>query len=135
MCLTAACWTPWPAYTAKISKLPLAYRSMAFVDMEIPAGRPGEPCASANACWPHVLKTLAAGPVNLQKQSACWKSAQARLWRPCQQHADQVVSFEIDPVLASVARENLERAGIRASVRVATVRAAPSPTDPSMPSC
>jgi protein-L-isoaspartate(D-aspartate) O-methyltransferase len=35
------------------------------------------------------------------------------------QHADQVVSLEIDPVLAAVARGNLERAGIRnASVRV-----------------
>ena len=102
--------------------VPLAYRSMAFVDMEIPLQGDPEEAVRIGQCMlaPRVEARLLQ-ELNLQKTERVLEigAGSGYMAALLAQHADQVVSLEIDPVLAAVARDNLERAGIRnASVRV-----------------
>ena len=102
--------------------VPLAYRSMAFVDMEIPLQGDPEEAVRIGQCMlaPRVEARLLQ-ELNLQKTERVLEigAGSGYMAALLAQHADQVVSLEIDPVLAALARDNLERAGIRnASVRV-----------------
>ena len=102
--------------------VPLAYRSMAFVDMEIPLQGDPEEAVRIGQCMlaPRVEARLLQ-ELNLQKTERVLEigAGSGYMAALLAQYADQVVTLEIDPALALLARDNLERAGIRnASVRV-----------------
>ena len=102
--------------------VPLAYRSMAFVDMEIPLqGDPDEAVRIGQCMLAPRVEARLLQELNLQKNERVLEigAGSGYMAALLAQYADQVVTLEIDPALALLARENLERAGIRnASVRV-----------------
>ncbi len=102
--------------------VPLAYRSLAFMDFEIPlrgnaeeAVRKGE-CMLAPKVEARLLQDLLLGPNDRVLEIGAGSGYMAALLA---QLADQVVSLEIEPELAAMAQDNLPRAGVRnAAVRV-----------------
>ena len=103
--------------------VPAAYRSLAFMDIQIPlrgnaedAVRKGE-CMFSPKVEARLLQDLAITRNDRVLEIGAGSGFMAALLA---QMADQVVSLEIDPELASIARENLQRAGVsNAAVRVA----------------
>jgi protein-L-isoaspartate(D-aspartate) O-methyltransferase len=103
--------------------VPLAYRSLAFMDFEIPlrgnaeeAVRKGE-CMLAPKVEARLLQDLQVQRNDRVLEIGAGSGYMAALLA---QLADQVVSLEIEPDLAAMAQDNLQRAGVRnAAVRVA----------------
>ncbi len=102
---------------------PPAYRSLAFMDIEIPlrgnpedAMRKGE-CMLSPKVEARLLQDLAVTRKDRVLEIGAGSGFMAALLA---QVADQVVSLEIDPDLAAMAQGNLQRAGVHnAVVRVA----------------
>ncbi len=101
---------------------PLAYSSLAFMDIEIPlrgnaevALRSGE-CMLSPKVEARLLQDLQVTRKDRVLEIGAGSGFMAALLAEL---ADQVVSLEIDPELATMARENLQRAGVQnAAVRV-----------------
>lgn len=102
--------------------VPLAYRSLAFMDMEIPLqGDPDEAVRIGQCMLAPRVEARLLQELNLQKNERVLEigAGSGYMAALLAQYADQVVTLEIDPALAILARENLERFGIRnASVRL-----------------
>lgn len=123
---------PWDVYDgqtlealARVRReefVPPAYRSLAFMDVEIPlrgnadeALRKGEYMLSPKV-EARLLQDLAITRNDRVLEIGAGSGFMAALLA---QVADQVVSLEIDPALAQMAQENLRRAGVQnAAVRV-----------------
>lgn len=95
--------------------VPAAYRSLAFVDMEIPLG--GGQCMLKPIVEARLLQE-----VNAQKHERVLEvgAGSGYMAALLAYNAGQVVTLEISPALAEMARTNLERAGVtNATVRQA----------------
>ncbi|NMM77975.1 protein-L-isoaspartate O-methyltransferase [Acidovorax sp. SRB_14] len=123
---------PWNVYDADVLSLlahvrredfvPAAYRSLAFMDMEIPLrGEPEEALRGGQCMLSPKVEARLLNDLKVQKHErvleiGAGSGFMAALLAHC---ADQVVSLEIVPELADMARENLQRAGIaNAAVRL-----------------
>ncbi len=114
--------------------VPAAYRAMAFVDMEIPllpdtdaALRDGH-CMLAPKVEARLLNDLQVQPGERVLEIGAGSGYMAALLAG---RAERVVSLEIHPTLAQMARENLARAGIQnADVRQANGATDPIPDGP-----
>lgn len=87
--------------------VPPAYRSLAFVDMEIPLG--------AGQCMlKPIVEARLLQEVNAQKHERVLEigAGSGYMAALLAYNAGQVVTLEINPALAQMARANLERAGI-----------------------
>lgn len=102
---------------------PPAYRSMAFMDLEVPllgnaqqALRAGQ-CMLAPRVEARMLQDLAVQPGESVLEIGAGSGYMAALLA---QRAGRVLTLEIEPALADMARANLQRAGVHnASVRLA----------------
>lgn len=112
---------PWEVLDADVLKLlsqvrredfvPLAHRSLAFVDMEIPlreGGARGQ-VMLAPRVEARMLQDLALRPTDKVLEIGTGSGHMAALLASL---AHRVISLEIEPELASLARQNLARAGI-----------------------
>jgi protein-L-isoaspartate(D-aspartate) O-methyltransferase len=95
--------------------VPLAHRSLAFVDMEIPLAsgpaaqqNPGQ-CMLAPKVEARILQELAVQKHEKVLEIGAGSGYMAALLA---HRAQQVITLEIDPVLAQMARDNLQKAGI-----------------------
>ena len=103
--------------------VPPAYRSAAFMDLEVPlladadqAARLGQ-CMLAPRVEARLLQDLEIKPTDRVLEIGTGSGFMAALLG---HRAEHVVSLEIEPALAATARENLERAGVQnVEVRVA----------------
>ena len=108
---------PWDVLDAEVLRLlsvvkredfvPLAHKALAFVDMEIPLGH-GQ-CMLAPRVEARMLQDAAVQPHEKVLEIGTGSGYMAALLA---HQAQRVVSLEIDPVLAEVARANLQKAGI-----------------------
>ena len=95
--------------------VPAAYRNLAFVDMEIPLRGNPEQAQHIGQCMlkplleARLLQEANAQPDDCVLEIGAGSGYMAALLA---RHAGQVVSLEIDPELAQMARDNLERAGV-----------------------
>ncbi|MDY0106034.1 MAG: protein-L-isoaspartate O-methyltransferase [Giesbergeria sp.] len=95
--------------------VPAAYRSLAFVDMEIPLRGNPEAAQRAGQCMlkplveARLLQEVNAQPKDRVLEIGAGSGYMAALLAHT---AAQVVTLEINPELADMARQNLERAGI-----------------------
>lgn len=96
--------------------VPLAHKALAFVDMEIPllphaeeALRNGH-CMLAPKVEARMLQDLEVKPHEKVLEVGAGSGYMAALLA---QRAQRVISFEIHPELAKMARENLQKAGVR----------------------
>ena len=87
--------------------VPAAYRNLAFADMEIPLGS-GQ-VMLAPRVEAKFLQELGIKKTDKVLEIGAGSGYMAALLAA---HADQVISFEVRPELASFARENIQRAGI-----------------------
>ncbi|QHI97159.1 methyltransferase domain-containing protein [Xylophilus rhododendri] len=95
--------------------VPLAHRSLAFMDLELPL--PGGQNMLAPRVEARTLQDLRIQPGDSVLEIGTGSGYMAALLAS---RAKKVLSLEIDPALAEFARENLQRAGIaNAEVRVA----------------
>lgn len=103
--------------------VPAAYRSLAFVDMEIPLrGNPLTAQRDGQCMLKPLLEARLLQEVNAQQSDVVLEvgAGSGYMAALLARNAGQVVSIEIDPELAEMARANLERAGVtNATVRQA----------------
>lgn len=103
--------------------VPAAYRSLAFVDMEIPLrGNPLAAQRDGRCMLKPLLEARLLQEVNAQQSDVVLEvgAGSGYMAALLARNAGQVVSIEIDPELAEMARANLERAGVtNATVRQA----------------
>ena len=112
--------------------VPPAHKALAFADLEIPlpgssedAMRQGQ-CMLAPRLEARLLQDLAVQPTETVLEIGAGSGYMAALLA---HRAHRVVSLEIDPVLAKMARDNLRNAGIQnAEIRVAD-GAQPTPAE------
>jgi hypothetical protein len=84
-------WNVYDGQTLDVGRVrreefvPLAYRSLAFMDFEIPLrGNAERLCARANACWHPRWRRACCRTCCLGPTTACSKSAPDQAtWRPC----------------------------------------------------
>ena len=124
---------PWDVLDAEVLKLlarmkredfvPLAHRALAFVDMEIPLLGPAEEALRLGQCMlspkveARMLQDVAPQAHERVLEIGAGSGYMAALLAS---RAQRVVSLEIDPRLARMARDNLRQAGIQnAEVREA----------------
>ncbi|MFC5498060.1 protein-L-isoaspartate O-methyltransferase [Caenimonas terrae] len=95
--------------------VPLAHKALAFVDMEIPllgsedeAMRKGH-CMLAPRVEARMLQDLKVGPTDRVLEIGAGSGYMAALLA---HRAARVITLEIEPQLARMARENLQRAGV-----------------------
>lgn len=116
---------PWDVSDAEVLHLlsvvkredfvPLAHKALAFVDMEIPL--PGGQCMLAPRVEARMLQDLALHKHETVLEVGAGSGFMAALLA---HRAQRVVSLEINPELAALARANLQKAGIHnAEVRQA----------------
>jgi protein-L-isoaspartate(D-aspartate) O-methyltransferase len=114
--------------------VPAAYRSMAFVDMEIPLqGDPQAALQKGQCTLKPNLEARMLQELQLTKEDRVLEigAGSGHMAALLAQLAGQVVTLEIDPQLALMARENLENAGVKnASVRQADGALDPIPDGP-----
>lgn len=114
--------------------VPAAYRSMAFVDMEIPLqGEPQAALQSGQCMLKPNVEARMLQDLQLTKDDRVLEigAGSGHMAALLAQLAAQVVTLEIDPALALMARQNLERAGVtNASVRQADGALDPIPDGP-----
>ena len=103
--------------------VPAALKGMAFVDMEIPLLSPSEDAMRLGQCMlaprleARLLQDLALQPTDTVLEIGAGSGYMAALLA---RKAHRVVSLEINPALAKMARDNLRNAGIQnAEVRLA----------------
>lgn len=103
--------------------VPAALKGMAFVDMEIPLLSPSEDAMRLGQCMlaprleARLLQDLALQPTDTVLEIGAGSGYMAALLA---HKAHRVVSLEINPALAKMARDNLRNAGIQnAEVRLA----------------
>ncbi|WP_374663653.1 protein-L-isoaspartate O-methyltransferase [Ramlibacter sp.] len=103
--------------------VPAAHRALAFVDMEIPLASPSEEAMRRGQCMlapkveARLLQDLAPQAHETVLEIGAGSGYMAALLAS---RAQRVFTLEIDPALAQLARDNLQRAGIRnAEVRQA----------------
>ena len=103
--------------------VPAALKGMAFVDMEIPLLSPSEDAMLLGQCMlaprleARLLQDLALQPTDTVLEIGAGSGYMAALLA---RKAHRVVSLEINPALAKMARDNLRNAGIQnAEVRLA----------------
>ncbi len=103
--------------------VPAALKGMAFVDMEIPLLNPSEDAMRLGQCMlaprleARLLQDLALQPTDTVLEIGAGSGYMAALLA---RKAHRVVSLEIHPALAKMARDNLRNAGIQnAEVRLA----------------
>jgi protein-L-isoaspartate(D-aspartate) O-methyltransferase len=93
--------------------VPAAYKSLAFADLEIPL--PGGECMLAPRLEARLLQDLALQPHESALEVGAGSGFMAALLA---HRARSVLSVELRPELVAMARENLEKAGVRnATVR------------------
>ena len=94
--------------------VPPAHRALAFVDTEMPLLRRPSGAAAASACWSPRSRRACCRTCTCSATTRCSKSAPARAtWPRCWRTGRQrVITLEIQPELAQMARANLQRAGI-----------------------
>lgn len=124
---------PWDVLEADILQLlsdvkredfvPLAHKAMAFVDMEIPLADGGEEAVRQGLCMlapkveARMLQDLHVKPTDKVLEIGAGSGYMAALLA---HRAQRVISLEINPELAKMARANLQKAGItNAEVREA----------------
>jgi len=114
--------------------VPAALKGMAFVDMEIPLLKPSEDAMRLGQCMlaprleARLLQDLALQPTDTVLEIGAGSGYMAALLA---HKAHRVVSLEIHPALAKMARDNLRSAGIQnAEVRLAD-GAEPTPAEGS----
>jgi protein-L-isoaspartate(D-aspartate) O-methyltransferase len=114
--------------------VPAALKGMAFVDMEIPLLKPSEDAMRLGQCMlaprleARLLQDLALQPTDTVLEIGAGSGYMAALLA---HKAHRVVSLEINPALAKMARDNLRNAGIQnAEVRLAD-GAEPTPAEGS----
>ncbi|MFZ3220996.1 MAG: protein-L-isoaspartate O-methyltransferase [Rhodoferax sp.] len=116
---------PWNVLDASVLELltvvkredfvPLAHKSLAFSDLEIPL--PGGQCMLAPRLEARLLQDLAIQPTDTVLEIGAGSGYMAALLA---HRAHRVVSLEIVPELAKMARDNLRNAGVQnAEVRLA----------------
>jgi protein-L-isoaspartate(D-aspartate) O-methyltransferase len=116
---------PWNVLDASVLELltvvkredfvPLAHKSLAFSDLEIPL--PGGQCMLAPRLEARLLQDLAVQPHETVLEIGAGSGYMAALLA---HRAHRVVSLEIVPELAKMARDNLRNAGVQnAEVRLA----------------
>jgi protein-L-isoaspartate(D-aspartate) O-methyltransferase len=108
---------PWDVLDASILELlsvvrredfvPLAHKSLAFADLEIPL--PGGQCMLAPRLEARLLQDLAIQPGDKVLEIGAGSGFMAALLA---HRAQRVISLEINPELATMARDNLAKAGI-----------------------
>ena len=112
---------PWQVLDADVLELlsvvrredfvPPAHKALAFADMELPLRPHGEPgqCMLAPKVEARMLQDLA-----VQKHEKVLEigSGSGYMAALLAQRAQRVISLEIDPELAALARANLQRAGV-----------------------
>ncbi|MBG9390131.1 protein-L-isoaspartate O-methyltransferase family protein [Caenimonas aquaedulcis] len=103
--------------------VPLAHKALAFVDMQIPLAEPADQALARGQCMlepkveARLLQDLHVRPTDKVLEIGTGSGYMAALLA---HRAQRVVTLEIDPALARIARENLQRAGItNAEVREA----------------
>jgi protein-L-isoaspartate(D-aspartate) O-methyltransferase len=95
--------------------VPVAHKALAFVDMEIPLYSGPQTAANAGQCMlaPRVearmLQEMSVKPTDKVLEIGTGSGYMAALLA---YRADHVTTYEIDPGLARIARENLRQAGI-----------------------
>ena len=91
--------------------LPAAHKALAFVDMEIPLPPHANPsqCMLAPKVEARILQELAVQKHEKVLEIGAGSGYMAALLA---HRAQQVITLEIDPVLAQTARDNLQRAGL-----------------------
>ena len=116
---------PWEVLDSQVLSLlavvkredfvPAAYRAMAFVDMEIPLNdaaahhqNPGQ-CMLAPKVEARILQDVAVQKHEKVLEIGAGSGYMAALLA---HRAQQVITLEIDPVLAQMARDNLQKAGL-----------------------
>ena len=110
---------PWEVLDSQVLSLlavvkredfvPPAMRSLAFVDMEIPLGaKPGQ-CMLAPKVEARILQDLAVQKHEKVLEIGAGSGYMAALLA---HRAQQVITLEIDPDLAQLARDNLKKAGV-----------------------
>jgi protein-L-isoaspartate(D-aspartate) O-methyltransferase len=115
---------PWDVLDADVLRLlsvvkredfvPLAHKALAFADMEIPLGH-GQ-CMLAPRVEARMLQDAAVQPTDTVLEIGTGSGYMAALLA---HQAQRVVSLEINPALADMARANLQKAGVtNAEVRV-----------------
>lgn len=123
---------PWNVYDADIITLlgqvrredfvPAAYRSLAFMDMEIPLrGEPEEALRSGQCMLAPKVEARLLHDLKVQKHERVLEigAGSGYMAALLAHRASQVVSLEIVPELANMARANLQRAGLdNATVRL-----------------
>lgn len=108
---------PWDVLDASVLALlavvkredfvPAAYRAMAFVDMEVPL--PGGQCMLAPKVEARMLQELAPARHEKVLEVGTGSGYMAALLA---HKAQQVVSYEVRPLLAAMARDNLRRGAV-----------------------
>jgi protein-L-isoaspartate(D-aspartate) O-methyltransferase len=103
--------------------VPIAHRALAFVDMQIPLTEPTDEAMARGQCMlepkveARLLQDLRVKRIDKVLEIGTGSGYMAALLA---RRAQRVVTLEIDPALARMARENLQRAGItNAEVREA----------------
>lgn len=95
--------------------VPAAYRSLAFVDMEIPLrGNPETAVQNGQCMLKPNLEARLLQTLKVQKHERVLEigAGSGHMAALLAYNADHVVTLEIDPELAQMARDNLERAGV-----------------------
>lgn len=106
--------------------VPLAHKALAFVDMEIPL--PGGQCMLAPRVEARMLQDLALHKHETVLEIGAGSGFMAALLA---HRAQRVISLEINPELAALARANLQKAGVHnAEVRQADGAASVPPEGP-----
>ncbi|MES2976604.1 MAG: protein-L-isoaspartate O-methyltransferase [Pseudomonadota bacterium] len=110
--------------------VPLAHKALAFVDMEIPLQNGG---ANGQAMLAPRVEARMLQELNVQPHEKVLEigAGSGYMAALLAHRAQQVISLEIDPNLARIARENLQKAGVaNAQVRQADGAAATVPEGP-----
>ncbi|CAN7612511.1 protein-L-isoaspartate O-methyltransferase family protein [Polaromonas sp. LjRoot131] len=89
--------------------VPAVHKALAFVDMEIPLGAGPGQCMLAPKVEARILQELAVQKHEKVLEIGAGSGYMAALLA---HRAQQVITLEIDPVLAQTARDNLQRAGV-----------------------
>ena len=89
--------------------VPAAHKALAFVDMEIPLGTGPGQCMLAPKVEARILQELAVQKHEKVLEIGAGSGYMAALLA---HRAQQVITLEIDPTLAQMARDNLQRAGV-----------------------
>ena len=124
---------PWEVLDARVLELlgsvrredfvPAAHKALAFADLELPLSQPAVDgqCLLAPKVQARLVQDLALKPTDKVLEIGAGSGYMTALLA---QLAQRVVSLEIDPTLAALARANLQKAGIaNAEVRQADAAA------------